>query len=86
MSETPTIPPEPFVLNTAQQSGIAGVEEQMERAFALITAARAWLKGWPDDTELKKEDLTTPHILLDMAQEELGDLNCLTRIREGRFR
>jgi hypothetical protein len=77
---------EPFQLNGVQKSGIAGVEEQIERTYALISGAQSWLKNWPEDVQLHKEDFVTVHALLNMAQDEIGDLTFLYRIRDGKYR
>lgn len=76
---------EPFQLNTAQESGIEGVAEQLDRSFALVTSAVTFLKGLQEDQSIHKDDLGPALTLLNMAEEELGTVECLNRIRNGRF-
>lgn len=82
-----TMPPQPFLLNTAQETGIEGVSEQMERTHALISSVYDFLKGLQEmSAELSKDDLGRALTLLLMAETELADTSCLTRIREGCYR
>jgi hypothetical protein len=73
-------------LNVAQESGIAGVKEQIDKAHALISGAQAYMRGFPEGTTLTMEDLESAHVLLDMAADELGSYTCLYRIRDGKLK
>jgi hypothetical protein len=85
-TKTVAIRPDVIELNVAQESGIAGVKEQIDRAHALISGAQAFLRDWPEGVTLTSEDLGIPNTLLDMAADELGSYECLYRIRDGRFK
>lgn len=73
-------------LNLAQQSGIAGVREQLDRAYALISAANSHIMDLErQGDKISREDLGMAKTLLNMAEEELSDLNCINRIERGTF-
>lgn len=72
-------------LTVEQQSGLAGVLEQLEKGLCLVMVAADSAK---DAYEAAKAagrdtgDLYTLRLLLDMAQDELADRGCIHRIAD----
>jgi hypothetical protein len=54
-------------LNDAQLSGIEGVKEQVDKAYALIAGVRSSLQSWPEDFPFTKEGFVTVLLRIDMA-------------------